>query len=100
MDKLQVRLTDGQIIEVDPQTYRAVGVLSAAVDAVARGLTASFCLVELSQRGKIRDTVLTLNGENLDKLAEGAAGQQQAIANLASLWEGNAPTNSRSFRRQ
>lgn len=99
-EKFQVRLTDGTIREVDATTYRAVGILAGAVDACAKGITSGFALVEISYRGNVRDTVLTLNGEHLDKLAGGVAQQQTAIQNLASLWEGNAPPNSRSLTRQ
>lgn len=92
--------TDGTTAELDPKRAAAVRVLAAAMEAIAKGVTSGFALVEISQRGNTRDTVLTLDGAHLAKLAEGVAAQQEAIANLATLWEGNAPAASRTFTRQ
>lgn len=72
--------------------------LHKAFESLASGATTSFSLVEIDGEGRTRQSMVTLDGTHLDKLA--AVLQQQSViaSHVAGRWQGNAPATARSNR--
>jgi hypothetical protein len=74
--------------------------LHEAMAALAGGATRSFSLVEIDGNGVIRKSVMSLDGERLDKLAAVLQEQSVLVSHCAGRFQGNAPAASRSNRTQ
>src|SRR5262245_27827817 len=78
------------------QLEAGLGFLQEALKSVAAGVTRSFALVEIDAEGRPRKSTMSVDAENLDKLAAVLQEQSVFVSHLASLSQGNAPPASRS----
>jgi hypothetical protein len=70
--------------------------LQQALEALAGGATRCFALVEIDAAGVVRKSVMSLDGENLDKLAAVLQQQSVLVSHVAGRFQGNAPAASRT----
>lgn len=92
-------LLDGTVREVNSTQFHALESLRIAMDFVALGVTRSLSVVEINGEATVRETLVTIDGSHLDILAERLAKQSKAASELATIWEGNCPVQSRSLSK-
>lgn len=100
MRKIQVTTSGGETFECTEEQAEALRLLQRAIDSFAAGSCIGFLLLEVDEKGRTRTSTSSLNGEHLDKLADAAGEQRLELFHLAALWEGNAPLEARSIRKQ
>lgn len=97
--KQTIKLLDGSTHEVDAKTLRAISELSTAQIDIATGRT-SVVLVARHLAGRpVADSFLAFwNEKDLPLVGDLLFAEAKRCGHLHSLWEGNAPAASRSFK--
>ena len=90
---------DGEELEIGEKVQAGVDILRVAIECLARGVTRSFSLTEVDERGRTRKTLVTTDGAHLGALADAVLDQSKVAFKMDSMWQGNAPIQSRSFRQ-
>lgn len=101
----KVTLSDGIVAEVDEKTWKIIEALQGLEHELARGEVGSIYAGRvLSSRsdepGEVASLLGVFENDGLNGLANDMFTEHRRCVGLDSLWQGNAPGASRSFRNQ
>jgi len=93
-------LPDGTVVKVDAKSAWALGLLNQLAVSVASGRMDAMHIVWFDDSQKTHSALYYNRVEPLLPVSEALQSQSKRLPQISSLWEGNAPMPSRSFREQ
>lgn len=101
----KVTLSDGIVAEVDDKTKKIIDALQGLEHELARGVVGAIYAGRVLSKDSdapndIGSLLAVFENDGLEQLAGDMFNEHKRCCGLASLWQGNAPGASRSFRNQ
>jgi hypothetical protein len=101
----RVTLSDGLVADVNSKTLKAINALQGLEHELARGVIGSVYAGRVLSKdsdepGDIGSLLVVFEPEGLGILADDMFKEHKRCFGLQSLWQGNAPGVSRSYRNQ